>query len=317
MVDMLDLADVLRAAGVPVIEEGDWQSRGRPGPFEPRGLMLHHDASPSGETSSGADLMIEGREGLEGPLCQLWLDYDGGWHIIAAGRANHAGTGQWHQIPTDDGNTYTIGIETDHTTNEQWTSGQRQRGLRGLLALADWLGIRDNADELADWLCAHKEYTSRKIDPDPLDMGDLRALILDPPTQEAPVRTAQKKTSTPKILEPDEWKTLQFTDDEQDPNGGQWCLAQGPGAWFEAVAEIYAEGPAGAEFYLRAYREAGGADTYQYPIESYVVPAAGKAYVKLSVAGTMKDGAERLRVRGKTRAGQVTLTYSGSRIALW
>lgn len=314
---MRDLADVLRAAGVPVVEEPGWRDRGTGGSFEARGIMLHHDASPAGQTSNGVDVIRDGRPGLSGPLSQLWLDFDGTWWVVAAGRANHAGEGSWPGVPTNNGNAYLIGIETDHTTNEHWTTGQRQYGLRGLYALCQWLGVLGSADDLYRGLMAHKEYApTRKIDPDPLDMDDLRALILDPPT-EAPVRTAQKNTSTTKVLEDDEWKTLLFTDDKNDPNGGQWCLAQGPGNWFAAVVEVTAEGPPGTEFYLRAYREAGDVDKHQYPLRGYVVPASGSARVELTQSGTIKDDAERLRVRGKTRTGTVTLTYTGGRIALW
>lgn len=174
------LADVLRDAGCPVVEESGWSTRGRPGgTFKPLGIMLHHDASPAGETSGGADVIIDGRPDLEGPLAQLWLSYDGVWHVCAAGRANHAGGGSWHDIPTDDANSYTLGIETDHTTNEQWTDAQFDSGTRGLVALCDRLGIRGDAATLKDWLLAHKEWApSRKVDPDPLNMNDLRALVL-------------------------------------------------------------------------------------------------------------------------------------------
>jgi len=174
------LADVLRDAGCPVVEEPGWQTRGRPGgSFTPRGIMLHHDASPPGSTSSGPDVIINGRPDLAGPLAQLWLSYTGTWHVCAAGRANHAGGGSWHDIPDDDANSHTIGIETDHTANEDWTGAQFDYGTRGLIALCDRLGIRTDAATLKDWLLAHKEWApGRKVDPDPLDMDDLRGLIL-------------------------------------------------------------------------------------------------------------------------------------------
>ena len=82
---------MLRDAGCKVVEEPGWKTRGRPRPFAPIGIMLHHDASPAGETSNGADVIVNGRPGLEGPLGNLWLAYDGTWHCCAAGSANHAG----------------------------------------------------------------------------------------------------------------------------------------------------------------------------------------------------------------------------------
>jgi hypothetical protein len=169
------LADVLRAAGCTVVEEGDWKHRGRDGSFDPKAIMMHHDASPAGETSNGVDVIINGRPGLEGPLSQLWLDFDGRWHVVAAGRANHAGEGgPWGVIAHDQGNRDSIGIETDHTTDEKWSDPQRSEGLRGVHALCEHMGI-DTAAEIDRAVTAHKEYAAgRKIDPDPMDMDNAR-----------------------------------------------------------------------------------------------------------------------------------------------
>jgi len=172
------LADVLREAGCTVIEEDGWKTRGRDGAFAPKAIMLHHDASPKGETSNGVDVIRDGRPGLAGPLSQLWLSYDGVWHVVAAGRANHAGEGgPWGVISTDDGNGDAIGIETDHTTDEKWTDPQRSEGLRGVHALAQKLGITTR-EEIDRAITAHKEYAAgRKIDPDPMDMNAARAKL--------------------------------------------------------------------------------------------------------------------------------------------
>lgn len=174
------LPDVLRDAGCPVVEEDGWRTRGRPGgTWEPMGIILHHDASPAGETSHGVNVILNGRPGLSGPLSQLWLDYDGRWHIVAAGRANHAGLGKWGDIPQDRGNEFMIGIETDHTTNEAWTLAQNRSGIRGLIALSDHLNIRTDATRLRKRLIGHKEWApDRKIDPDPLNMSALRSVVL-------------------------------------------------------------------------------------------------------------------------------------------
>jgi len=174
------LPEVLRGAGCVVVEEDGWRTRGRSGgTWEPMGITLHHDASPLGETSHGVNVIVNGRPGLGGPLSQLWLDYDGRWHVVAAGRANHAGEGKWADIPENRGNEYLIGIETDHTTNEEWTLAQNRSGIRGLIALSDYLNIRTDAKRLHDRLFAHKEWApDRKIDPDPLSMPALRAVVL-------------------------------------------------------------------------------------------------------------------------------------------
>lgn len=172
------LADVLRAAGCRVIEEDGWKTRGRDGSFDPKAVMLHHDASPAGETSNGVDVIRDGRPGLEGPLSQLWLSFDGVWHVVAAGRANHAGEGgPWGVIARDQGNRDAIGIETDHTTDEAWTGAQRSEALRGVHAIAERLGITTR-EEIDRAITAHKEYApDRKIDPDPMDMDNARAQL--------------------------------------------------------------------------------------------------------------------------------------------
>lgn len=168
------LAEVLRASGANVIEEGNWYSRGKDEPFDPMGVMLHHDASAPGPSESMVGMLINGRPDLPGPLCQLWLDYWGTWHVIAGGRANHAGNGPgWGRIRADHGNSDAIGIETDHTTGEAWSTGQVSGGGRHLAALLAALGA-----DPANALCGHKEYApGRKVDPDPLDMGWLRTVV--------------------------------------------------------------------------------------------------------------------------------------------
>jgi hypothetical protein len=169
------LADVLRAAGCRVVEEDGWKTRGRDGSFAPKAIMMHHDASPAGETSNGVDVIRDGRPGLGGPLSQLWLAYDGTWHVVAAGRANHAGEGgPWGVIAHDQGNRDGIGIETDHTTDEKWSDPQRSEGLRGVHALCQHMGI-DTPAEIDRAVTAHKEYApDRKVDPDPMDMDNAR-----------------------------------------------------------------------------------------------------------------------------------------------
>ncbi|MET0767362.1 MAG: N-acetylmuramoyl-L-alanine amidase [Aeromicrobium sp.] len=172
------LPDVIRGAGGIVHEEGDWYSRGSDS-FNPRAVMLHHDASAPGSSPSGPSIMINGTSSVPGPLCQLWFDYFGEWHVIAGGRANHAGSGDgWGVVRAGHGNEDSIGIEIDHTTGEAWTSGQASGGGRVLRALLDRLGA-----EAHNALTAHKEYAAgRKVDPDPLDMDWLRGVVAGVPS---------------------------------------------------------------------------------------------------------------------------------------
>ncbi len=177
----LFLAEALRRAGLEVVERRGWRTRGRPssvGSFDPRALMIHHDASAVGRTPNNAKFIAEiGRpdEGIPAPLAHCWVTVHGVWHVLASGRTNHAGTGRgFGRVPRDSGNTYAIGVETDHTRGEKWPRVQLQAVRLGFAALADAMHI----DPVTSIL-SHKEYTSRKRDPQPLNMDKFRSDVAD------------------------------------------------------------------------------------------------------------------------------------------
>ncbi|MEU8024061.1 MULTISPECIES: golvesin C-terminal-like domain-containing protein [Micromonospora] len=168
------LADVLRAAGVQVVEEGDWRNRMRPGDFDPIGVLWHHTASTSSATNPhpALGICINGRSDLPGPLCQALVDYHGVFHLISAGRANHAGTsGGSGPIPAGDGNTLMIGWEIDYNgVSQEMTPAQYEASLRATAAVLTRLG-RD-----ASHARGHRETsTTGKIDPSFIDLDVMRA----------------------------------------------------------------------------------------------------------------------------------------------
>lgn len=181
------LADVLREAGCHVVEHPGWKTRGRPrsvGPFLPLGLVWHHDASAVGPSPAMAAFIAQiGRpsEGIPAPLSQLWVCMGcngrhpvGTWHVLAAGRANHAGLGDgWGRIHRDMGNTLSLGVETDNTIGEKTPDAMLTSLARGSAAILRTL----DADPM-DSLCGHKEYAEgRKLDPDDVNMGLARAAV--------------------------------------------------------------------------------------------------------------------------------------------
>lgn len=177
------LARVLRGAGVHVVELDGWRFRGRPlsvGPFKPRGVLWHHDASAVGPSPGLAEFIaLVGRPPeVPAPLSQVWVCVGcrgrhpvGTWHLLAAGRANHGGEGAgWGEIPTDAANTWTIGIETDNTVGEPTPDMMYASLVRGTAAILNHLRSRPG-----EWLAGHKEFArGRKIDPDDIDMGKAR-----------------------------------------------------------------------------------------------------------------------------------------------
>lgn len=157
------LADVLRTAGCKVVEAPGWKTRGRAEMATPEGVLLHH----TGPGSSAALLALvrDGRGGptpLPGPLSHLFLDDDGTYHVIAAGRCNHAGAGIWHGVTA--GNAHLIGIEAKNAGDGKdiWEAEQMTAYTVGVAALLKKI----EAD--AVMAAGHREYATprgRKIDP--------------------------------------------------------------------------------------------------------------------------------------------------------
>jgi hypothetical protein len=89
------LPDVLQRANLKTAEVPEWRGRGRGEMGRVRGVMIHHTVGlPTGNMPS-LNLLVRGRADLAGPLAQLGLGRDGTFYVIAAGRANHAGKGEW------------------------------------------------------------------------------------------------------------------------------------------------------------------------------------------------------------------------------
>lgn len=159
------LADVLRDAGLTVIEDHGWQQRGKDlGAVD--GIVWHHTATKASTSDSAVTRLLRvGRRDLVGPLAQLGLDRQGRFHVVAAGRANHNGYGTW-------GNS-SIGIEAyNDGIGEPWPDAQVDAYVRGTRALLDRLGLPVNRVK------GHKETDPRrKIDPAGLDMDEMRRRV--------------------------------------------------------------------------------------------------------------------------------------------
>ena len=91
MVMLTDLADVLRRAGLTVIETPGWKTRGWAGrqfAGSPKGVLWHHTATTSARAyKTGAptlNMCINGRSDLPGPLCNIVFGRAGEVYITAA-----------------------------------------------------------------------------------------------------------------------------------------------------------------------------------------------------------------------------------------
>ncbi len=167
------LPTVLTDAGLPVVTEAGWETRGHGDMGMVRGILLHHTAGPLHGDSPSLSTVVNGRPDLAGPLSQLFLSRSGIFHIVAAGKAWHAGAGSWRGIT--DGNGHFIGIEAENTglPNDPWPSLQMGAYVKGVRALLAHIGAP------ADMAAGHKEYAlpaGRKSDPS-FDMDRFRDMV--------------------------------------------------------------------------------------------------------------------------------------------
>lgn len=173
-----ELADVLRGAGLNVVEVPGWQSRGWRGGTtpdgglmgRPQGGLAHHTgtSATAGGDYPTLNTIIHGRSDVAGPLANLGLGRDGTWYVIAAGRTNHSGA-------VDDQryfNAHALGVEAEHPGGAAgWPQAQYDSYVRGCAALGQHFGFT--------WR-GHKEAAiphGRKVDPN-FDMDSFRAAIL-------------------------------------------------------------------------------------------------------------------------------------------
>lgn len=165
----------LRVWGLKVEERPGWRNRGRPYNFYPEAIFVHHTASGINSGNFGSEnVVVNGRPGLPGPLCQFLLGRDGKVKIIASGYANHAGYGGPKAgIPANQGNTFAIGIEAENNgLGEPWSKEQLNAYYRLCASLLVWIGVKDTSKVIG-----HKEWTTRKTDPAGINMNAFRANV--------------------------------------------------------------------------------------------------------------------------------------------
>lgn len=174
MARALWLVDTLENAGLTVHPFKDWESRGQT-TFAPTGVMWHHTVTRPTTADPTIDhfLAITGSSTVAAPLCNYSTNRDGSVSVIAAGTANHGGTGVWKGIS---GNRYWFGDEMKNlgTSKEPWPKIQLDAARTAAAAVLKHLG------KPAGMLVAHKEYATpagRKSDPHTLNMNAERLLV--------------------------------------------------------------------------------------------------------------------------------------------
>lgn len=152
------IAARLRAAGLDVVEVAGWQTAGSTD-FDPRGSVNHHTAGPSSGATPSLNTVAHGRPDLPGPLCNVLQSRETGRpdraYVVAAGRANHAGEGDWRGLT---GNRSVYGLEIEHTGTSALPAGRLDIAARIHAAMFE--------GDVAN-VCQHYEWAKpqgRKID---------------------------------------------------------------------------------------------------------------------------------------------------------
>ena len=256
----IDLPTALRKAGVAVKLHDDWERRGHPG-FDPRGVVCHHTAIDSDNAS--LRICTSGRSDLPGPLANVVLGKDGVAHVIAAGRANHAGKGGWQGLYA---NSQVWGIEAVHIGDRlrEWPLVQVEAYEKVCAGMAQLSGFDP------EMICGHKEWAPlRKIDPARIDMPAFRirvaarlaGVIVDPARKVAPMYDPPLGPIAG-VLQDEDGRVLAAV----APNGDVYC-------W----GIPYLGGPSGKEYFVG--RRAAQIVPAPGEMEGYVVVAtSGERY---------------------------------------
>ncbi|MFE2556680.1 peptidoglycan-binding protein [Streptomyces sp. NPDC059352] len=209
------LAAALRAEGVTVVEHDGWRTHNRnhKGPFGPvRGVMIHHTVTKG--TANTVRICNDGYAGLPGPLCHGVIAKDGVVHLLSAGRANHAGSGDGDvlkavtdekPLPVDDeadtdGNRYFYGFECENLGDgkDPWPEAQLLAIEKAAAALCRAYGWGERS------VIGHLEWQPGKSDPRGFSMDAMRRRIADrlgtaptPPTKPTPPAPSRERPPFP------------------------------------------------------------------------------------------------------------------------
>lgn len=163
------LADAARMTGYPVVEEAGWRTRGASGygMSVVEGVVGHHTAGPATGEYPCRNIILNGHSTLPGPLAHYGLGRSGTIYVVAAGRANHAGTSSWAGYTSL--NNKFIGIEAEDDGDGSWTRSQVDCYPRLVAALLYYMK-RDTSR-----YAGHKDIApTRKVDPAGIDSGWMR-----------------------------------------------------------------------------------------------------------------------------------------------
>ncbi|MEE6295212.1 peptidoglycan-binding domain-containing protein [Georgenia wangjunii] len=171
------ILDHLLDWGLDVEVVAGWETRGVRNlatgarmPFNPRGALSHWTAGPKTGERPSLRICLNGRPGIPGPLCNVFLGRSS-VVLVAAGRANHAGAGSIAGLTSA---SQLWGTEAEDDGSNGWTDFQRWAYPRINAAFSTYSGF----DESMHF--SHAEYATprgRKVDINGYTMGAMRDQI--------------------------------------------------------------------------------------------------------------------------------------------
>jgi N-acetylmuramoyl-L-alanine amidase len=173
---LTNLADIARGAGLRVVEQAGWRTRGHGPQTGVKTIVCHHTAGAATGNAPSLNVVQNGRPDLDGPLSHFLLARDGTVFVVAAGQCWHTGA-TWQ---TSQSNAYAIGIEAEATGTAAWPPEQMDAYARLCKALCVAFGLG------VDRVQGHKEVCSpagRKTDPN-FDMTAFRVRVTHAGTTE-------------------------------------------------------------------------------------------------------------------------------------
>jgi len=197
------LPDVLRAAGLIVVEDGPrlvdgkmdggWRTRGTESWGPVRGVICHATASARTSTAAGDTRVLwqTGSVTAPNPISQMYLARNGDWYVGASGRCHHVLIGD--KGPHKGyGNSALIGVEAaNDNRGEPWSPHMLDSYQRGVAAICGHQGWP------ADVAVAHREHQTGKSDPLGIDMIAFRESVAAILAGTAPPATGGDDMLTP------------------------------------------------------------------------------------------------------------------------
>ncbi len=184
---LTNLADVARSAGLTVVEQPGWKTRGHGAMVDVQVVIPHHTAGSAYGDAPSLQVVQNGRTDLAGPLSHFLLARSGVVYVIAAGQCWHTGS----TLQPWQGNPHAIGIEAEATGTAAWPEVQMDAFARLCAALIKAFRLPVSR------VLGHKEICApvgRKVDPN-FDMNAFRnrvTLALNPERDWLEVATRQE-----------------------------------------------------------------------------------------------------------------------------